>query len=217
MKTSRQQPRRRPVRYREAANELRTETILDTLRDLLIESNWRKVSVSDIAARCGLSRQTIYKNFGSRDGLIRAYMLRFASGIIADLAEQELHRNVGDLQAFFTAGFERYFAAIAAEPLAVAVLREDLGPELFTQLSGYGADLVETTAHELSAIYQQSWLDIATHDSDILAQGVVRIAISYIAIRPNNTYSEAHDLGRLFAGFAQGLSDKRDCRINGGS
>src|SRR3546814_19627511 len=58
-----------PGRYREAASTLARDTALDALRELLNERNWRNVTMSHIAKAAGLSRQSLYNEFGSRRGV----------------------------------------------------------------------------------------------------------------------------------------------------
>lgn len=48
------------------------ETLLSAARSALVEQPWSGVRMVDVAATAGLSRQTLYNEFGSKDGLARA-------------------------------------------------------------------------------------------------------------------------------------------------
>ena len=52
--------------YQEAARELLRQTLFGAARDQLQERPWSEVTMADIAAAAGVSRQTLYKEFGNR-------------------------------------------------------------------------------------------------------------------------------------------------------
>ena len=52
--------------YPEAARELLRQTLFDAARHHLEERPWSEVTMGDIAATAGVSRQTLYKEFGNK-------------------------------------------------------------------------------------------------------------------------------------------------------
>ena len=52
--------------------------VLDAMRDLLGTKDWSAITLADVAKSAGISRQTIYNEFGSRHGLAQGYALRLA-------------------------------------------------------------------------------------------------------------------------------------------
>ena len=62
--------------YAVAARELLRETVLDATDALLRERPWAEVTLAEVAKEAGISRQTIYNEFGSRTALAQAYVLR---------------------------------------------------------------------------------------------------------------------------------------------
>ncbi|MGB3171816.1 MAG: helix-turn-helix domain-containing protein, partial [Rhodococcus sp. (in: high G+C Gram-positive bacteria)] len=48
-------------------------TILDGLQRLLLDKTWSAVNMTDVAKAAGISRQTLYKEFGTRKGLAQGY------------------------------------------------------------------------------------------------------------------------------------------------
>lgn len=64
----------RPYRMRarqEAVNETR-ERILEAMVDLWLERHYDEFGLGDVAERAGVSRQTVYRQFGSKDDLLVA-------------------------------------------------------------------------------------------------------------------------------------------------
>ncbi|MFF5564586.1 TetR/AcrR family transcriptional regulator [Streptomyces sp. NPDC012623] len=54
------------------------EALLDAAFSALAEAPWSTVRMVDVASAAGLSRQTLYNEFGSKDGLARALLRREA-------------------------------------------------------------------------------------------------------------------------------------------
>jgi len=52
-----------PPRFSEAARELLRERVLDALGELLRSRAWSEVTMAHVAARAGVSRQTLYNGF----------------------------------------------------------------------------------------------------------------------------------------------------------
>ncbi|MEV4336181.1 helix-turn-helix domain-containing protein [Streptomyces sp. NPDC049590] len=59
------------------------ESLLDAAYAALARRPWSVVRMVDVAARAGVSRQTLYNEFGSKDGLARALVRREADGYLA--------------------------------------------------------------------------------------------------------------------------------------
>ncbi|WP_030145925.1 TetR/AcrR family transcriptional regulator [Streptomyces violaceorubidus] len=59
------------------------ESLLDAACSALERRPWSAVRMVDVAASAGVSRQTLYNEFGSKDGLARALVRREADGYLA--------------------------------------------------------------------------------------------------------------------------------------
>ncbi|CAM5595173.1 TetR family transcriptional regulator [Streptomyces griseomycini] len=59
------------------------ESLLDAAYAALARRPWSAVRMVDVAAAAGVSRQTLYNEFGSKDGLARALVRREADGYLA--------------------------------------------------------------------------------------------------------------------------------------
>ena len=56
--------------------------VLDAMRAELLTKDWSAITLSDIARTAGVSRQSIYNEFGSRQGLAQGYALRLADRLV---------------------------------------------------------------------------------------------------------------------------------------
>ncbi|MFE3635925.1 TetR/AcrR family transcriptional regulator [Streptomyces cellostaticus] len=59
------------------------ESLLDAAATALARLPWSAVRMVDVAAAAGVSRQTLYNEFGSKEGLARALLRRAADGYLA--------------------------------------------------------------------------------------------------------------------------------------
>jgi AcrR family transcriptional regulator len=59
------------------------ESLMDAAYTALLRRPWSTVRMVDVAAAAGVSRQTLYNEFGSKDGLARALVRREADGYLA--------------------------------------------------------------------------------------------------------------------------------------
>ncbi|MFE9854125.1 TetR/AcrR family transcriptional regulator [Streptomyces sp. NPDC005780] len=59
------------------------EVLLDAAHAALATRSWPTVRMVDVAAAAGVSRQTLYNEFGSKDGLARALVRRAADSYLA--------------------------------------------------------------------------------------------------------------------------------------
>ena len=81
-------PRHRQTSDRPSPGDARGErrplrsTVFEAMHELLGSRDWSAVTMSDVAKAAGISRQTIYNEFGSRHGLAQAYALRLADRLV---------------------------------------------------------------------------------------------------------------------------------------
>ncbi|MFJ3232775.1 TetR/AcrR family transcriptional regulator [Streptomyces sp. NPDC086787] len=67
------------------------ESLLDAAHTALAHRPWSTVRMVDVAAAAGVSRQTLYNEFGSKEGLARALVRRAADGYLAGVDHALTH------------------------------------------------------------------------------------------------------------------------------
>ncbi|MGX1881148.1 TetR/AcrR family transcriptional regulator [Streptomyces sp. NPDC055287] len=92
------------------------EALLDAALTALAARPWSAVRMVDVAAAARVSRQTLYNEFGSKDGLARALVRREADGYLAGV-ERALGGGAADPAAARAAG--RTSDRAAARPAGV--------------------------------------------------------------------------------------------------
>ncbi|MFF4589829.1 TetR/AcrR family transcriptional regulator [Streptomyces sp. NPDC001388] len=96
------------------------ESLLDAAFEALSLRPWSAVRMVDVAASAGVSRQTLYNEFGSKEGLARALVRREADGYLAGV-ERALATH-GDARDRLTATAGWTASAARDNPLVRALL-----------------------------------------------------------------------------------------------
>lgn len=190
------------VPYAEASRVLLRDSILDGMRELLQTRDWSQITLADVAKAAGISRQTIYNEFGSRQGLAQGYALRLADRLV-DLVDEAIANNVGDIHAAFLAGFRKFFAESAADPLVISLLTGSAKPDLLQLITTDSAPIITRASQRLTESFQSSWVRASEEDAGVLARAIVRLAMSYVSMPPEADHDVAHDLARLMTPFAE--------------
>jgi AcrR family transcriptional regulator len=172
------QPRERQP-YSVAARELLRTTIFDAAREELAERRWNEVTMADVAAAAGVSRQTLYKEFGSRDEFARELVLYEADRFVAAV-EGAMDAHLDDPKTALMAAFELFLAVAAEDPLMRAAVAgaDEMLPLVTTQ----GQPLVERSTEQLHAAIVTRWPQVRSRDAALLAECLVRLAISYATL-----------------------------------
>ena len=78
--------------FAEVSRSLLRETILEAADRLVASSNWSAVTMAQVASGAGVSRQTVYNEFGDKWGVLQAVAAReterFLLDVNAALAEE---------------------------------------------------------------------------------------------------------------------------------
>src|SRR5882757_8551013 len=137
------------IPYAEASRVLLRDSVLDAMRDLLLTRDWSAITLSDVARAAGISRQTIYNEFGSRQGLAQGYALRLADRLV-DAVHASLEANVGNIYQSFLEGFRAFFVESASDPLVVSLLTGGAKPDLLQIITTDSAPIISRCSQRLT-------------------------------------------------------------------
>ncbi|TQF66060.1 TetR/AcrR family transcriptional regulator [Rhodococcus spelaei] len=193
------------VPYQQATRTLLRESVLGAMRDLLADKDWSEVTMTDVAAGAGVSRQTVYNEFKSRQGLAQAYALQLADRFVGAV-EDAVYANVGAPHTALVAAFTTFFRQSAADPLVHSLLTGEAKPDLLRLITTDSAPLLERASSRLAATLERSWIQATPSEAGLLGRGIVRLAISYISMPPDSDEGVAEDLARLFVPFIEAIA-----------
>lgn len=198
------------IPYAEASRVLLRDSILDGMRDLLLTRDWSAITLSHVAQAAGISRQTIYNEFGSRQGLAEGYAMRLADRLV-NAVNEAINHNVGQVHAAFLEGFRAFFVESAADPLVISLLTGASKPDLLQIITTGSGPIIARCSERLTGTFQNSWMKASDEDAGVLARAIVRLAMSYVSMPPEADHDVAGDLARLMTPFAEryGVIDTR--------
>lgn len=188
--------------FQAATRDLLRETAFGAARELLAGQPWSKLSMGVIASTAGVSRQTLYNEFGNREqfgqALVQHDAERFLEGVEAAMRE-----NFGDPQVAITAALEQFLTAAADDPLVRALLSDEGEGGLLPFVTTKGLPIVAWAGDRVAGVVAEGWPEIEAGDARLLAGTLVRLAISYVTTPAGAPDETARDAAHLLAPFAE--------------
>ena len=186
--------------YPQAAKELLRETLFGAARDELQSRAWSEITMSDIAGAAGVSRQTLYKEFGSRDEFGQAFVIhegeRFLDGVDAAVRE-----HLDDPRAAVGAALSTFLHAAGEDPLVRILLSDDGTGGMLPFVTTQGMPVVHWATARLTKTIEDGWPQAPDADVKLLAESLVRLAISYITAPTDSPEKTAAQTGDLLGPF----------------
>lgn len=190
--------------HAEASRALLRKSVLDAVGALLADDAWADVTMSEVAAAAGVSRQTLYNTFGGRDELAQTYLLRESERFLAAI-DEAIEANAGDPRAALRTAAELFLSLAASHPMirAVSSGRND---ELIALATTRGGILLTTMTTRLAVRLEQTWPEIEPGDAQLLSENLVRLAISHAVLPSDTPEQTAERLTRVLGPFVEQLT-----------
>jgi AcrR family transcriptional regulator len=185
------------VPYPAAARTLLRDTVITAVDDLVRARGWAATTMSDIAAAAGVSRQTLYNEFGSRPALVEAYVAREIEKLMAEVTEA-VHAHADDAHQALRSAFELFLRLASDEPVIKAIVADAEHGELVRLLTGLGQTIA---AERIAQLIPQVWPQVGEGDATLVAESLVRLAISHALVPTQAPDAIARDIGRMLAPF----------------
>lgn len=192
--------------FAEASRQLLRSTVLSAVDELAADRPWPSVTMAQIATAAGVSRQTLYNEFGNREELVQAYVLSAAAQFL-DEVEREIVHHTGDLSSALTAAFELFLELAGEHPLARA-LGAATGAEGLQALvsTPAGLPILTGATDRLVRITTDTWPGVNPSDAELICEVIVRLAISHLTMPTDTPAAAARRVYRVLEPFLAGLS-----------
>jgi AcrR family transcriptional regulator len=185
-----------PVPYGDAARALLRTTIVHAVDDLVRSRGWSATTMADVAAAAGVSRQTVYNEFGSRQRLVEEYVSAEVDALITEV-EDLVRDKADDPHAALRGAFERFLRLASDEPV-VRIIVADADGELIRLLTGIGRSIATTRVASLIA---EVWPQVSRADADVLTESLVRLAISHALLPTGDPHQTSIEISRMIGPF----------------
>ena len=186
--------------YPQAAKALLRETLFGAARDQLELRPWAEITMSDIAGAAGVSRQTLYKEFGSRDVFGQAFVIHEGERFL-DAVEEAVREHLDDPRLAVGAALELFLRTAGDDPMIGILLSDDGTGGMLPFVTTQGMPVVAWATARLSAVIQEGWPRAREPDARLLAESLVRLAISYVTAPGGPPEEIATAAGRLLGPY----------------
>ena len=193
--------------YPEAARNLLRETLFGAMRDELERRSWSEITMSDVASAAGVSRQTLYKEFGSRDEFAQAFVIHVGERFL-DEVDAAVRQHLDDPRAAIGAALETFLRTAGDDPVVRVLLSDDGTGGMLPFVTTQGMPVVVFATARLFETIRDGWPEAPPDKAQLLAESLVRLAISYItapSAEPDATAAQAGELLGPFIDRALGV------------
>lgn len=186
--------------YPEAARELLRQTLFGAARDELERRAWSEITMSDIAAAAGVSRQTLYKEFGNRNEFGLAFVIHEGERFLDDV-DAAVRQHLDDPRAAIGAALELFLRTAGEDPLIRILLSDDGTGGMLPFVTTQGMPVVQWATNRLAATIEEGWPQAPQADVLLLSEALVRLAISYITAPTESPDTIARAVADLLGPF----------------
>jgi AcrR family transcriptional regulator len=186
--------------YPQAARRLLRETLFGAARDQLEQRAWAEITMAEIATAAGVSRQTLYKEFGSRAEFGQAFVIHEGERFL-DAVEAAVHEHLDDPRAAVGAALELFLRTAGEDSLIRILLSDDGTGGMLPFVTTQGMPVVQWATARLTAVIQEGWPRASEPDALLLAESLVRLAISYITAPGGPPEQTAAAAGKLLGPY----------------
>ena len=155
------------------------EALLDAAYDTAVTTGWQRARMADVAAAAGVSRQTLYDQFGGRDGLAQSLALRETVRFL-DGVERAIAGHTGDVAQALEAATAFALQAARGNPLLRAILTDDGG--LLPYITTRAEPVLAAAKDHLVAHFAEHWPEVPATVADEVGEVAVRLTLSYIVL-----------------------------------
>jgi AcrR family transcriptional regulator len=164
------------------------ERALSVARDLTLTRGWQQVRFVEVADAVGVSRPTMYSEFGNKAGLGEALVLEettsFLNGILA-----ELERHTDDLAGAAKAALRYTVIAAEKNPLLHGVLTNAGDKDLLLLLTSQSGPVLAVAIEVLTGWFDEHFTDAERPLLGELIEALVRLTLSHL-VQPTHDLDE---------------------------
>ncbi|MDQ1634002.1 MAG: hypothetical protein QOJ32_811 [Frankiaceae bacterium] len=175
------------------------QRVIDAAREIVIAGDWGSTRMGDVAARAGVSRQTLYNEFGTKDGLAVAMSAAQTEWFLRGI-QGELDQHPDDPIAGIRAAVNFTLAAGADDPMLKATLSSARGTsDLLPLLTTRAEPMLTASRTLLTAYLNEHWPELPHRDVVLVAESLIRLTVSHLVLPLAPSETVADQLAELAA------------------
>lgn len=181
------------VPYPQAARGLLRDTIIAAVDQLARTRGWPATTMAHVARTAGVSRQTVYKEFGSRQALVEAYVRHQIESLVTEV-ELVVREHADDPGTAVHAAFGLFLKLASDQPVIQMITSNAEEGELIGLLTNLGRSVA---GERIARLITEVWPQAGPADAGLLADSLVRLAISHAVAPGADPQTTASDVTRL--------------------
>ncbi|GAA5151609.1 MULTISPECIES: TetR/AcrR family transcriptional regulator [Amycolatopsis] len=167
------------------------ETLLEAATALLAEHGHAGLRMADVAAAAGVSRQTVYNEFGNKTALVEAVALRTTAEFLEGI--RTLFEDAPDLLTGMHRAVVFTIEHARENKLVAAALGTTAGEDLLPLLTTKGEPVLSAATELAAARYLEFLPALDEPTARLLAETASRLALSHLVL-PTHPAAEAADM-----------------------
>ncbi|WP_033432197.1 TetR/AcrR family transcriptional regulator [Saccharothrix syringae] len=165
-----------------------TRLLLEAAADLVAEHGSRGLRMVDVATKAGVSRQTVYNEFGNKERLVQAVAL-FKTREFLDGVRERLGSTPDPVEGL-RLGIAFAFDLAGRDPLAKSVLNGANAEDMLPFLTTRGQPVLTLATAVFAQHIGGHWPGVAADRVRLTAETIVRVALSHL-LTPSSRSVEA--------------------------
>ncbi|TDU91088.1 TetR family transcriptional regulator [Kribbella voronezhensis] len=154
------------------------EELLDAAYDAIVTGGYDGLRMADVGRRTGVSRQTVYNEFGDKWGVLQAVAARETERFLVDV-NAALADHADPIDGL-RAAVERALVLASDNPLVKAALTAPGSDQASQVLTTRGQQVLELSHQRLDAHVREHWPEIAPDDASTCVDIALRVVLSHI-------------------------------------
>jgi AcrR family transcriptional regulator len=171
------------------------DDLLDAAAALIIERGFRRVRMQDVADAVGVSRQTVYNEFGDKWRLAQALTLRENDRYL-DAVDEAMTRHA-DLYTAVAAAVTYTLTTAADDPLKKTILTGAGSEDLLPLMTTRAEPVLFAAKQRIITHTLRQWPDLDAVAVTELADVVVRLTMSHVVLPMDPPETVAARVARL--------------------
>lgn len=177
------------------------DRLIEAASQITCDTGWSDVTMAKLAARVGVSRQTVYNEVGSKPALGQALVLRELDRFLAVVTD-ELDRHDDVVEAIRSAA-EQIFLMAQDNPLLRAVLSSAHSGtnELLPLLTTHAEPVIEAAGAVIAERIPTRYPDLGLEEREleVALDAVVRLVLSHVMQPGKDPAETAQDIAWIAA------------------
>jgi AcrR family transcriptional regulator len=157
------------------------DLLLDAAYDAAVTTGWPRTRMGDLAAAAGVSRQTLYDQFASKDGLALALALRETQRFL-DGIDAAMSGRVDDPVECVDRAVRYALRSAAANPLLRGVLTGSGDAGLLPFLTTRAAPVIAAARERMGEFLGRHFAHLDAESTALAADATVRLTLSHMVV-----------------------------------